>query len=99
MIEPPPPSWIIGGMAALTVFHVPVRLTSSTSATERLPAPTPHAEDLLVLPLGSCDAVDRVLARLAVAPVPSANPYWDQVGLTVADPDGFRVVLVADRWR
>jgi hypothetical protein len=48
--------------------------------------------------LGDQDRVDRVLARLGVSPVPSANPYWDGVGVTVCDPDGFRVVLVAARW-
>ncbi len=30
--------------------------------------------------------------------VPSTNPYWDAVGVTVCDPDGFRVALVAARW-
>ncbi|MGO9498573.1 MAG: hypothetical protein ACLQA5_17970 [Solirubrobacteraceae bacterium] len=27
-----------------------------------------------------------------------ANPYWDEHGVTFEDPDGFRVVLVPDRW-
>jgi catechol 2,3-dioxygenase-like lactoylglutathione lyase family enzyme len=69
------------------------------TATEHVPPPTAHVEDLLVLYLGDRQAVDRTLERLAVAPVPSANPYWDEVGVTVVDPDGFRVVLVADKWR
>jgi len=30
--------------------------------------------------------------------VEPANPYWKKHGVTVADPDGFRVVLVPERW-
>ena len=68
------------------------------TATEHQAVPTAHVEDLLVFYLGDQDRVDRVLARLGASPVPSANPYWDAVGVTVCDPDGFRVVLVAARW-
>ena len=68
-------------------------------ATDHIPPPTAHVEDLLVLYLGDRDAVDRILSRLEAAPVPAANPYWDEVGVTVLDPDGFRIVLVADTWR
>ena len=57
--------------------------------------PGPHVESLLVLYLGDRATVDRVLARAGTGRVPSANPYWDRVGVTVTDPDGFRVVLVA----
>ena len=31
-------------------------------------------------------------------PVEPANPYWASHGVTFEDPDGFRVVLVAERW-
>ena len=68
-------------------------------ATDHIPPPAAHVEDLLVLYLGDRDTVDRILNRLDVAPVPAANPYWDEVGVTVLDPDGFRIVLVADTWR
>jgi hypothetical protein len=60
--------------------------------------PVPHRESLLVLYLGTRPAVDDALRRLTTAPVPSANPYWDRIGATVEDPDGFRVVLAAARW-
>ncbi len=60
--------------------------------------PAPDAESLLVLYLGDRPTVDELVARSGVRPVPSANPYWDRVGVTLVDPDGFRVVLVADRW-
>lgn len=68
------------------------------TATEHIPPPVAHVEDLLVLYLGSREAVDRMLERLGAVRVPAANPYWDDVGVTVADPDGFRVVLVAGMW-
>jgi catechol 2,3-dioxygenase-like lactoylglutathione lyase family enzyme len=61
-------------------------------------APEPHPESLLVLYLGDRAAVDAVAARLDADPVAPANPYWAEHGLTFADPDGFRVVLVPERW-
>jgi catechol 2,3-dioxygenase-like lactoylglutathione lyase family enzyme len=66
------------------------------TACEHLPPPVPHVETLLVLYLGSRAEVDRLADGLPL--VPSANPYWDRCGLTVLDPDGFRVVLVEDVW-
>ena len=42
-------------------------------------------------------AIDRLTARLAVLnhhPVPPENPYWEGRGVTVEDPDGWRVVLM-----
>jgi GNAT superfamily N-acetyltransferase len=61
-------------------------------------APEPHPESLLVLYLGDEQAVHAVAARLRSAPVVPANPYWAQHATTFADPDGFHVVLVPDRW-
>ena len=61
-------------------------------------APDPHPESLLVLYLGDHQALEAVLARLDGEPVPSTNPYWDEHGVTVEDPDGFRVVLVPKEW-
>jgi catechol 2,3-dioxygenase-like lactoylglutathione lyase family enzyme len=62
-------------------------------------APVPHAESLLVLYLGDDEEVRAAAERLGVEPVPPANPYWAEHGLTFADPDGFRVVLVWARRR
>jgi putative acetyltransferase len=61
-------------------------------------APVPHPESLLVLYLGSRAAVDAVVARLGGETVAPANPYWEAHAQTVADPDGFRVVLVPEPW-
>jgi hypothetical protein len=60
--------------------------------------PVPHPESLLVLYLGDRAAVDQALRQSGATPVPSANPYWDRHGVTIEDPDGFRVVLVASSW-
>jgi catechol 2,3-dioxygenase-like lactoylglutathione lyase family enzyme len=62
-------------------------------------APAPHPESLLVLYLGDDAAVRAAAERLGHAPVPPANPYWAEHGLTFEDPDGFRVVLVPEDWR
>ena len=61
-------------------------------------APTPHPESLLVLYLGDGEAVRTAATRLGVDPIPPANPYWAEHGVTFRDPDGFRVVLVPERW-
>jgi catechol 2,3-dioxygenase-like lactoylglutathione lyase family enzyme len=60
--------------------------------------PVPHPESLLVLYLGDDQAVGAVAERLGVDPVPPDNPYWAEHGTTFLDPDGFRVVLVPERW-
>ena len=68
------------------------------TATEHVVPPAAHIEDLLVLYLGNRDEVERLVAQVGAHPVRSANPYWDKVGVTITDPDGFRVVLVAGSW-
>ncbi|GIG00866.1 VOC family protein [Catellatospora citrea] len=62
-------------------------------------SPAPTAEDLLVLYLaGPLD--DALVARLAAAGGVriSQGPYWDRWGVTVADPDGYRLVLSTRSW-
>ena len=61
-------------------------------------APSPHPETLLVLYLGSADAVNETRKRVGAQPVEPTNPYWKQHGVTLIDPDGFQVVLVARSW-
>jgi catechol 2,3-dioxygenase-like lactoylglutathione lyase family enzyme len=63
------------------------------------PPPASHPETLIVLYLGSPEAVAAARDRVGVEPVPAANPYWDVDGVTLPDPDGFRVVLVPRPWR
>ena len=61
-------------------------------------APTPHPESLLVLYVGDDAGVQAIAGRIGTQPVTPANPYWAAHGLTFEDPDGFRVVLVSERW-
>ncbi|WP_327682728.1 VOC family protein [Kitasatospora sp. NBC_00458] len=62
--------------------------------------PTPTVDDLFVVYLGA--PVDpALLDRLRAAGgtrVPAHNPYWDEFGVTVADPDGYRLVLCTRNW-
>lgn len=56
---------------------------------------SPTEENLLVLYLGA-PADEHLLERLATAGgtrVTARNPYWEQWGTTIADPDGYRLVL------
>lgn len=61
--------------------------------------PTPTDEDLLVLYLsGPID--DALVARLEQAGGRrvSQGAYWDRWGVTVEDPDGYRLVLSSRSW-
>ncbi|MFE7106128.1 VOC family protein [Streptomyces sp. NPDC057575] len=62
--------------------------------------PTPTVDDLFVVYLGK--PVDEALIeRLTAAGgtrVPAHNPYWEEHGVTIADPDGYRLVLCSRTW-
>lgn len=62
--------------------------------------PAPTVDDLFVVYLG--EAPDEALVRRLVehggTRVAAHNPYWDEWGVTVADPDGYRLVLCARTW-
>jgi hypothetical protein len=69
-----------------------------TSHREGSPGPAPSADNLLVLYIPDRTAVDTLIEHLGSLghhPVAAENPYWDANGVTIADPDGWRVVLVA----
>ena len=61
--------------------------------------PTPTSEDLLVLYLSE-PVDDALVARLVRAggKLVSQGAYWDRWGVTVEDPDGYRVVLSSRSW-
>jgi len=62
------------------------------------PGRAPTEDNLLVLYFGSRREAEATAARLAALghpAVPPENPYWaDHGGITVEDPDGWRVVLM-----
>ena len=77
-------------------FHL--EFTHERGARETAEPPSP--EDLLVFYLDETEWL-KARARLEtfdVAPVRSHNAYWDRHGITVEDPDGFRVVLHRGPW-
>jgi catechol 2,3-dioxygenase-like lactoylglutathione lyase family enzyme len=62
--------------------------------------PAPTDEDLLVLYLGQPadpSLVERMV-RAGGQVVPARNPYWDRWGITIVDPDGYRLVLSHRTW-
>ena len=65
---------------------------------EGSPGPAPTDDNLLVFYLPDPTAVEEAgdrLRALGHEPVPPENPYWEENGLTFADPDGWRVVFYA----
>ncbi|MFF1380019.1 VOC family protein [Streptomyces sp. NPDC058308] len=62
--------------------------------------PSPTEEDLLVVYLDE-EVPDELVARLEEhggKRVLSPNPYWNEWGVTVEDPDGYRLVLCKRAW-
>jgi catechol 2,3-dioxygenase-like lactoylglutathione lyase family enzyme len=61
----------------------------------------PSPEDLVVLYFDDAEwpEAERRIATAGVTVVVSHNPYWDRHGITIADPDGNRVVLHRGPWR
>jgi len=60
----------------------------------------PSEEDLLVLYVGGpldAEAVDR-LVQAGGTVISARNPYWDRWGITILDPDGYRLVLSHRTW-
>jgi catechol 2,3-dioxygenase-like lactoylglutathione lyase family enzyme len=60
------------------------------------PCPAPTRDNLLVLYVPDLAARDALVARLSslgYPPVEPENPYWVSHGVTVEDPDGWRLVL------
>lgn len=84
MVGPPDGSW-----------HLEL-VADSHAARATVPGP----QELLVVYLDA-GIDDDWLARIerhGGRRVPSANPYWDRNGVTVEDPDGYRLVLSTRSW-
>jgi catechol 2,3-dioxygenase-like lactoylglutathione lyase family enzyme len=62
--------------------------------------PAPTDEDLLVVYLDGPvpGALVERLEECGGRRVPARNPYWDRWGVTVRDPDGYRLVLSTLQW-
>jgi catechol 2,3-dioxygenase-like lactoylglutathione lyase family enzyme len=82
-----------GVMLGLPDAGVHLELTQHVDGS---PGDAPSRDNLLVLYVPDRVAIDRCLerlARLGHEAVPPENPYWEGRAVTVADPDGWRVVL------
>lgn len=80
-------------MTSPTDPQVSVRIAGSGTG------PAPTAQDLLVLHLaGPVD--DTLVRRLEAAGGTrvSQGEHWDRWGVTLADPDGYRLVLSTRSW-
>jgi catechol 2,3-dioxygenase-like lactoylglutathione lyase family enzyme len=80
-------------------WHLEIVLDLTKDAAD-VCLPQPTVEDLLVV------YVDGPIDRNAVKKLVTAggkevrpkNPYWEQWGVTVEDPDGYRLVLSQGQW-
>jgi hypothetical protein len=60
------------------------------------PCPAPTEDNLLVFYIPDKDARDAIVKRLNNMGYPEVepeNPYWKTAGVTITDPDGWRIVL------
>ena len=54
-------------------------------------------DDLLVFYTSTIEEYTAIKEKIAVhhiEPIKAKNPYWNENGITIIDPDGFRVVIV-----
>ena len=91
-----------GSFDGLMVGHpqAPYHLEFTQEVGHVVP-PAPTAENLLVFYLPERLEWEAAVARMQAngyAAVPAHNSYWDQQGITFADPDGYRVVLQQTAW-
>ena len=61
------------------------------------PCPAPTKDNLLVLYIPDRQTIQRIAKNLHAMGYPEVepeNPYWKEKGVTIEDPDGWRVVLM-----
>lgn len=61
------------------------------------PSPAPSRDNLMVFYIPEIDDIAKLSGRLAEMGYPEVepeNPYWAGKGITIEDPDGWRVVLM-----
>jgi len=67
-----------------------------TQHVDGVPCPPPSKDNLLVFYFSDEIAGNAIAAKLAdmgYSPVEPENPYWNRNGITIEDPDGWRIVL------
>ncbi|UYX50528.1 VOC family protein [Bacillus thuringiensis] len=61
------------------------------------PCPAPTKDNLLVFYIREYNEIEKVSKRLHAMgydEVEPENPYWKKKGITIEDPDGWRIVLM-----
>ena len=61
------------------------------------PCPAPSKDNLLVFYITNKSEITKVVERLAKMGYPEVEPeneYWKEQGITIEDPDGWRIVLM-----
>ena len=82
-----------GVMLGIPDAHIHLEFTEHVSGSA---CPAPTKDNLLVLYYDGTEARDTYVARLTgmgYLIVEPENPYWLTNGITIEDPDGWRVVL------
>ncbi|MGM9949628.1 MAG: VOC family protein [Lysinibacillus sp.] len=68
-----------------------------TQHVDGSPCPAPTKDNLLVLYIPDLKTIQRIAANLHAMGYPEVepeNPYWEEKGVTIEDPDGWRIVLM-----
>lgn len=61
------------------------------------PCPAPTKDNLLVFYFTNQSEIHKIAKRLhtlGYGEVEPENPYWKEKGITIEDPDGWRIVLM-----
>lgn len=68
-----------------------------TEHVDGSPCPAPTEDNLLVFYMPDKQQITAIQSRLSEMgyfEVPPENPYWYEKGVTIPDPDGWRIVLM-----
>lgn len=83
-----------GVMIGLPEFDYHLEFTQHINGS---PCPAPTKDNLLVFYIPSLETIQEITNRLHIMGYQSVvpeNPYWNALGITFEDPDGWRVVLM-----
>ena len=83
-----------GGMFGLPGGEYHLEFTQHDAGSA---CPAPSNDNLLVFYIPDRATIDRIAGRMAALGYPAVeaeNPYWAEHGVTIADPDGWHVVLM-----
>jgi len=68
-----------------------------TQHIEGSPCPAPTKDNLLVFYIPNRKEIEQIADRLKIMGYDTVEPengYWEELGVTIEDPDGWRIVLM-----